>query len=183
MFSIITNSSQEITKLDQLSTIIRYVRINYECKTLEVKESFVGFHNLKNHGAVDYENLTQNFLIKQSLYINKCRSQKYDGAFVMSGAYSGVKTKIKHIVPSAKYVHCCSHNLNLVISGAAKCHVKEETLFETVQTVFNFFASSAPRWTLLAFGEDLGDKVQKKVLKKVCPTRWEARNDAVFSLK
>lgn len=182
-FSIITDSTQDITKLDQLSIIIRYVLINYESKTLEVKESFVGFYNLKSHGAVDYVDLTQNVLIKLGLDINKCRGQGYDGASVMSGAHSGVQTRIKHIVPTAKYVHCCSHNLNLVISDAAKCHNKVQNFFETVQTVFNFFASSAPRWALLALGQDFGNKVQKKVLKKVCPTRWEARHDAVFSLK
>lgn len=107
----------------------------------------------------------------------------YDGASVMSGAHSGVQTRIKNIVPSAKYVHCCSHNLNLVISDAAKFHDKVKRFFETVQTVFNFFASSAPRWALLALGQDFSNKVRKKVFKKVCPTRWESRHDAVFSLK
>lgn len=150
---------------------------------MEVKESFVGFYNLKSHGAVDYVNLTQDVLIKLGLNINKCRGQGYDGASVMSGAHSGVQTRIKHIVPSAKYVHCCSHNLNLVISDAAKCHNKVKKIFETVQNVFNFFASSAPRWALLALGQHFGDTVQNKVLKKVCPTKWEARHDAVFSLK
>lgn len=92
-FSIITDSTQDITKLDQLSIIIRYV-VNYESKTLEVKESFVGFYNLKSHGAVDYVNLTQDVLIKLGLNINKCRGQGYDGASVMSGAHSGVQTRI-----------------------------------------------------------------------------------------
>ncbi|XP_025195126.1 uncharacterized protein LOC112594528 [Melanaphis sacchari] len=101
----------------------------------------------------------------------------------MSGAHSGVQTRIKNIVPSVKYVHCCSHNLNLVISDAARCHNKVKRFFETVQTVFNFFASSSPRWTLLALGQDFGNKVWNKVLKKVCPTRWGAWHDAVFSLK
>lgn len=173
-FSIITDSTQDITKLDQLNIIIRYVVVNYESKTLEVKESFVGFYNLKSHRAVYYINLTQDVLIKLGLNINKCRGQGYDRASVMSGAHSEVQTRIKHIVPSAKYVHCCSHNLNLVISDAAKCHNKVKNFFETVQNVFNFFASSAPRWALLALGQHFGDTVQKKVLKKVCPTRWEA---------
>jgi len=180
-FSIITDSTQNITKLDQLSIIIRYVLINYESKTLDLKESFVGFYNLKSHGAVDYVNFTQDVLIKLGLDIKKCRGQGYDGASVMSEAHSGVQIRIKNIVPSAKYVHCCSHNhnLNLVISDAAKCHNKIQLFFETVQTVFNFFASSAPRWALLALCQDFGNRVQKKV----CLTRWKARHDAVFSLK
>jgi len=112
---------------------------------LEVKESFVGFYNLKSQGAVDYVNFTQDILIKLGLDINKCRGQGYDKASVISGAHSGVQTRIKNIVPSAKYVHCCSHNLNLVISDTEKCHNEIQHFFETVQTMFNFFACSAPR--------------------------------------
>ncbi|XP_016664891.1 52 kDa repressor of the inhibitor of the protein kinase-like, partial [Acyrthosiphon pisum] len=41
----------------------------------------------------------------------------------------------------------------------------------------------APRWALLAFGHDISIKIRTKVLKKVCPTRWGARHDAIFSLK
>jgi hypothetical protein len=50
-------------------------------------------------------------------------------------------------------VHCCAHNLNLVISDAAKSSKQVASFFETVQSIFNFFSSSAPRWSILAFGE------------------------------
>ncbi|KAL4141985.1 hypothetical protein QTP88_004518 [Uroleucon formosanum] len=182
-FSIIMDSTLDITKLDQLSVIIRYTVIHFEEKKLEVKESFVGFFELKHHGAADYTQMIYEILSKLDLDINKCRGQGYDGASVMSGVHSGVQTRIKELVPSASYIHCCSHNLNLVISDAAKCHSKVLNFFDTVQAIFNFFASSAPRWALLAFGHDISIKIRTKVLKKVCPTRWEARHDAIFSLK
>ncbi|KAL4153438.1 hypothetical protein QTP88_001271 [Uroleucon formosanum] len=182
-FSIIMDSTLDITKLDQLSVIIRYTVIYFEEKKLKVKESFVGFFELKHHGAADYTHMIYEILSKLDLDINKCRGQGYDGASVMSGVHSGVQTRIKELVPSASYIHCCSHNLNLVISDAAKCHSKVLNFFDTVQAIFNFFASSAPRWALLAFGHDISIKIRTKVLKKVCPTRWEARHDAIFSLK
>ncbi|KAL4148373.1 hypothetical protein QTP88_002634 [Uroleucon formosanum] len=182
-FSIIMDSTLDITKLDQLSVIIRYTVIHFEEKKLEVKESFVGFFELKHHGAADYTQMIYEILSKLDLDINKCRGQGYDGASVMSGVHSGVQTRIKELVPSASYIHCCSHNLNLVISDAAKCHSKVLNFFDTVQAIFNFFASSAPRWALLAFGHDISIKIRTKVLKKVCPTRWEARHDVIFSLK
>ncbi|KAL4153274.1 hypothetical protein QTP88_001107 [Uroleucon formosanum] len=50
-------------------------------------------------------------------------------------------------------------------------------------TIFNFFSNSGPRWALLAFKSDISNEIRAKVLKKVCPTRWEARHDAVFALK
>jgi len=56
-FSIIMDSTQDITKVDQVSVIIRYVIIDHEKHVLQVKESFIGFYKIDQHGAQDYENL------------------------------------------------------------------------------------------------------------------------------
>jgi len=99
----------------------------------------------------------------------------------MSGIHFGVKNRIINIVPNAFYVHCCAHYLYLVISDAAKTSQKIVSFFSTVvHDVFNFICGSASRWALLALGDEQACKVSKKTLKKVCPTRWEARHDAVF---
>ncbi|XP_060863504.1 zinc finger MYM-type protein 1-like [Metopolophium dirhodum] len=156
-FSIILDSTQDITKIDQVSVIIRYVFVEYENHTLDIRESFLGFFALQNHGSSDYAELLLKILTKFGLDIKKCRDQGYDGASVMSGAHFGVQKRIINIVPTALYVHCCAHNLNLVISDAAKTSQKIVSFFSIVQDVFNFFGSSAPR--------------------------WEARHDAVFSLQ
>lgn len=66
------------------------------------------------------------------LDINKCRGQGYDRASVMSGAYTGVQKKITNIIPTELYVHCCAHNLNLVISDAAKSSQKMVGFFSIV---------------------------------------------------
>lgn len=182
-FSIILDSTQDIKKVDQVSIIIRYVLVNYEIKKIEIKESFLGFFVLDKHHAVDYANLLRQTLLTFGLSINKCFGQGYDGAAVMSGQHSGVQTLIRSDFPNAVYVHCCAHNLNLVISDAAKSSSKVQTFFNIVQDVYNFFSVSAPRWALLALGKEVESKIQKKTLKKVCPTRWEARHDSVFALK
>ncbi|XP_060853519.1 zinc finger MYM-type protein 1-like [Rhopalosiphum padi] len=182
-FSVIIDSTQDITKEDQVSLIIRYTVVDYEKKHIEIRESFLGFFLLKKHGASDYAELLQHTLSSYRLNIEKCRGQGYDGAAVMSGANSGVQKRILEIVPNATFVHCCSHNLNLVISDAAKSTREISTFFETVQDVYNFFSSSAPRWSQLALGEEESSKLRKITLKKVCATRWEARHNALFSLK
>lgn len=182
-FSIIMDSTQDITKLDQVSIVIRYVVINHNESSISVKESFLGFFVIEKHGAQDYEELITNILVKLDIDINKCRGQGYDGASVMSGIYSGVQKRIKDKVPTASYVHCCAHNLNLVISDAAKSSQKVVSFFETVQAIFNFFSTSAHRWANLAFGNDESRKIKLKVLKKVCPTRWESRHESINALK
>ncbi|KAF0707458.1 zinc finger MYM-type protein 1-like, partial [Aphis craccivora] len=183
LFSIIMDSTLDITKKDQLSVVLRYVVIDYQKKSIEIKESFLGFFELKKHGASDYENLLYNILESYDLNVKNCRGQGYDGASVMSGSNSGVQKRILSVAPNAPFVHCCAHNLNLVISDAAKSSQVANNFFATVQAIFNFFSSSAPRWATLAFSEDFACKIRKKVLKKICPTRWEARHESVSALK
>ncbi|KAL4153502.1 hypothetical protein QTP88_001335 [Uroleucon formosanum] len=141
-----------ITKLDQVSIIIRYVTIDYTKHTVCIKESFLRFYTIDHHGAKDYTNLIKNVFSQLGLDISKCRSQEYNGAAVMSGTYSGVQKRIQDIVPNAHFVHCCAHNLNLVICDFAKSSDTVRRFFITVQAVLNFFSSSAPRWALLASG-------------------------------
>ena len=39
------------------------------------------------------------------------------------------------------------------------------------------------RWASLTFGNDIANQIQKKVLKKVSNTRWEARHSSIYALK
>jgi len=170
-FSIIMDSIQDIVKIDQVSVVIWYVVINYDDLDINNKESFLGFFKIDKHGAQDYEDLITEILRMFKIDINKCRGQGYDGVLVMSGVYSGVQKRIKDKVPNASYVHCCAHNLNLVISDAAKCLPKVASFFDSIQAIYNFFSRSAPRWAILAFGNDQSNRIKTKVLKKLCPTR------------
>ena len=54
-------------------------------------------------------------LDKIGLNLSLCRGQAYDGANTMSGSISGLQAKVKQVAPNAPYVHCCAHNLNLVL--------------------------------------------------------------------
>lgn len=182
-YSIIVDSTQDITKIDQLSIILRYVVVNYDQKSIEVKESCFGFFELKKHGAADHENLIYKVLQSFNIDIQNCRGQCYDGAAVMSGIYSGVQQRISSNVSNAPFIHCCAHNLNLVICDAAASTEIANNFFLIVQSIYNFFSTSAPRWANLALKEDFAKKVRQKVLKKVCPTRWEARYESVSALK
>jgi len=92
----------------------------------------------------------------------------------MSGIYSGVQQRISSNVSNAPFIHCCqqiAHNLNLVICDAAASTEIANNFFLIVQSIYNFFSTSAPRWANLALKEDFAKKIRQKVLKKVCPTR------------
>lgn len=84
-----------------------------------------------------------------NLDITKCCGQEYDGTTIMSGVPSGIQKHISDIVPNVHFIHCCAHNLNLVICDLAKSSTSVCRIFETVELIFNFFSSSAPRWVYL----------------------------------
>nr|CAI5834663.1 unnamed protein product [Callosobruchus analis] len=99
----------------------------------------------------------------------------------MSGVYGGLQTLIKEYAPNTDYVHCAAHALNLVLNDAAR-HVPEvSTFFDNLEKIhIYFFGNSIKRWAMLS--DDSSEKYLI-TLKKVCPTRWSSRNDALLAVK
>ena len=77
---------------------------------------------------------------------DKLVAQTYDGAAVMSGRVSGVQLRLKLDFPHAKFVHCYSHQLNLILkqasSGLKLCRV-----FFSNLSSFSVFFSQSPKRT------------------------------------
>uniref|UniRef100_A0A8C3G567 Uncharacterized protein n=1 Tax=Cyclopterus lumpus TaxID=8103 RepID=A0A8C3G567_CYCLU len=155
-YSVIIDTTQDISKVDQLSQVLRYVTISKDENDtpLEVKihESFMGFHAVHDQSASGLEKDIVGLLEKKGISVNKCRGQRYDGAATMTGAYSGLQKRISDRERNAIYIHCASHNLNLVLNDA--CQNVTKTEFKAGPT-----------------------------LKRLCPTRWASRHDAVRSLR
>lgn len=61
-YAIIGDSTQDIAKCDQFSTVIRYVIMDNENGKVEIKESFIGFHHLIDQSATGIENLLHSVL-------------------------------------------------------------------------------------------------------------------------
>ncbi|XP_042894435.1 zinc finger MYM-type protein 1-like, partial [Parasteatoda tepidariorum] len=103
--AIIMDTTQDISKVDQLSIVVRYAVItrseNGQSIDIEVKELFLGFYAAIKHGAVDLINQVITLFIDKNIDLKKCVGQGYDGASVMSGVYDGVQKHIKDIQPKA----------------------------------------------------------------------------------
>ena len=102
-YSIIMDTTQDITKRDQLSQVFRYVKIikneKDEATSIEIKEVFLGFTEIYNHTAAGLHEEILNLLEKHHIKLSNCRGQGYDGANVMSGIYNGVQALFKKINP------------------------------------------------------------------------------------
>lgn len=168
-FSLIIDSTPDISHVDQLTYVIRYVLPN----GLPV-ERFLKFIPNTGHKSQQMTNVVTSTLSELGIDISNCRGQSYDNAANMSGIYNGLQAKIKEISPLAEYVPCSAHSLNLVGECAAESSQEACSFFSLLQELYNFFAASTQRWELLQ---------THFTIKSLSTTRWSARADACKSLR
>ena len=87
----------------------------------------------------------------------------------MSGKYSVLHKKIQDLAPHAYYVHCASHNLNLVLKGAIEAVTETPQFYDTIESVYNFFGHSIVSWQKLQNVHD--HSCLNPTLKALNPTR------------
>lgn len=107
-FGIVLDFTLDISHVDQLTFVIRYVATDgipierFVCLVLNV-----------GHKAEEIVNTVLGLFEQFNLDISNCRGQSYDNASNMSGIYSGFQARIKQLSPLAEYVPCFAHSLNL----------------------------------------------------------------------
>lgn len=101
----------------------------------------------------------------------------------MSGKYSGLQRRIKEHSPSAVFIPCANHSLNLIGNFAAESCNAAVQYFMFVQKLFTFFSASTHRWKILTSKLEMCKDKQSVSLKRVSDTRWSARADAVLAIK
>jgi hypothetical protein len=174
-YSIIVDSTIDISRIDQFSLSLRYVT-----RSGHATEHFLDFKELDDSSAAKYFDLLVETLKSYNLDIKYCRGQGYDGASTMSGNITGLQQRVKDVSSSAVYIHCCAHNLNLVLMDAANSCVSAQLFFGTLESMYCFITSSLPRLKIL---QDEQEKACLDsfalTLKKLSDTRWASRKRAV----
>ena len=183
-FAVIIDTTQDISKVDQMSEVFRYVTIETDPETgkginISINESFLGFRAVHDQTAAGIEGDILKCIEEKGLDLTKCRGQGYDGAATMSGVYSGVQSRILEKVPNALYVHCVAHNLNLVLNDAVSQVQEVSQFFNVIQRIYTFFSGSIKRWDILASFTT----VSNVKLKALCPTRWSSREKCIIALR
>lgn len=176
-FSIIIDSTPDISHLDQLCFVIRYVAND----NLPV-ERFLTFIPAYSHRAEYLFDVVKTCLENFNLDILNCRGQSYDNASNMSGKYSGLQARLKEINPYAEYVPCAAHSLNLVGSNAAEANLTVVKFFFLIQELYNFFSASTHRWQLV--NQNIRENgAATLTLKSHSTTRWSADAEATKALR
>lgn len=169
-FSLIIDSTPDISHSDQLTIVIRYVNT-----AGTAVERFLYFVENVGHKNEEMENCIMENLINLNLNLEDCRGQSYDNASNMSGVYNGLQARIKLKNNLAMYVPCAAHSLNLIGESAAEFCLEATKLFMFIQNLYNFFAASTGRWEILKSHLSLKCKVPKTLSN----TRWSANAEAV----
>ena len=175
-FSIIVDSTPDMSHIDQLSFVIRYVD-----KSLRPVERFLSFIPIKQHTAEYLESTVLSLIESHELDIMKIRGQSYDNASNMSGKYSGLQARIKKINSLAEYIPCTAHTLNLVAMHSVESCTEVVSFFGSLQQLYNFFSVSTRRWDILK--QELNKNNSKFTLKSHASTRWCADAEATKSLR
>lgn len=187
-FSVIMDTTQDVAKVDQMSQIFRYVIVERDARgvatDVTIKESFIGFREVSDSSASELTREVVASVEDNGLDLSKCRGQGYDGAANMRGIYSGVQARIAAKEPTAVYVHCASHNLNLILNDAVKIQEVRQ-FFDIVESIYVFFGHSIKRWAMLSNKTHSDDTNNDSniTLKKFCPTRCSSHYEAVTALR
>ncbi|XP_050062927.1 zinc finger MYM-type protein 1-like [Aphis gossypii] len=89
-FSIIIDSTPDISKTDQLTVVIRYITA-----TGKSKERFLAFLPSVGHKGEQMEYALIKKFNELGIELKNCRGQSYDNASNMSGVYKGLQARIK----------------------------------------------------------------------------------------
>ncbi|XP_027768641.1 zinc finger MYM-type protein 1-like isoform X1 [Solanum pennellii] len=114
-FGILVDESKDISHKEQMALVLRYVN-----KEGEVIERCVGIVHVSDTSACSLKESIYSFLSDHSLSPSQIRGQGYDGASNMQGHLNGLKTLILDETPSAYYIHCFAHQLQLTLVALAK---------------------------------------------------------------
>uniref|UniRef100_A0A3B4ULN7 TTF-type domain-containing protein n=1 Tax=Seriola dumerili TaxID=41447 RepID=A0A3B4ULN7_SERDU len=154
----------------QLSVIVRYVD-----SAGKIQERFIGFFDVSGGRDAQsvFEVLNEN--MQGYNFREKLVAQTYDGAAVMASALNGLQAKVKAIAPSAMFVICYAHRLNLVLSQGAKCLSECRFFFASLSGFATFFSKSTKR---MSFLESAGCSR----LPRNAPTQWNFSSRIVSTM-
>jgi hypothetical protein len=142
-FTIIVDETTDCATKEQCSLSLRYVK---GCK---VVEPFLAFCDLcGDQTARSIAECILEKLMEVGLDPKLIRGQGFDGASAMSGKHCGVQAEIKKVSPSATYVHCASHVLNLAVQNSCSV-VAIRNARGQIGEITKFFNHSAKRTTML----------------------------------
>jgi hypothetical protein len=108
-YAILADESSDISHKEQLAICLCYVD-----KLGRPYEHFIGVVHVDDTTSLSLKDAIEGLLVSHGLTMTQIRGQRYDGASNMKGDIKGLKTLIMQESPSACYIHCFAHQLQLL---------------------------------------------------------------------
>lgn len=179
LVTIMADETSDVGHHEQMAVAVRYFDEDL-CKPVE---QFIGIQRLTAVDANTIFNSLTNKIAQLNINWTSVIAVCFDGASAMSGKFNSVQSKVKEINPSAMYVHCYGHCLNLVLvdSLGNKNRVVFD-FFGCVQLIYSFIEGSPVRHAV--FEKIVNETNSRlKTLKTLSTTRWACRAEAVTAVE
>ena len=164
-FSVLADETTDISCQEQPSLCARYLNDDFA-----IEECFLQFVPITDLSG---KNLASTIITKLSQFginVSKMRGQGYDEAAAMSGKLNGAQAHIREIIPTALYVHCAAHSLNLAVSNS--CDLPPiRNCMGTIASVYNFFNAPKRQNVLRSTITTILPTTESHRLVQVCATR------------
>lgn len=162
--------------MEQVSLCAKYVDV----EELVVREDFFQFVSTNDLTGKGLATLILENLKSFGIELKYLRGQGYDGVAAMSGQFNGVTSRshISRLYPTATYIHCTAHNLNLAVSTSCSIQLIRNCL-GTIGKTRDFFVCPMRKHILSQAIEEFNGTINTKTLKRNCATRWIERFHSV----
>ena len=175
-FSLMADESTDISSQEEVSVCARWLH------NKKPVEHFLGIMTAKETTAKAIAGYLCTFFESKNMDVTKMSGLGFDGASTMSGQRSGVQLRLRLHSPSAIYVHCRCHQLQLAAINAAKEHTEVKRVLGTLLTIWKAFHYSPKKAEKLAEVQAELNSPELKMLKP-SDTRWLARERAVRAVR
>ncbi|KAI4969793.1 hypothetical protein ZWY2020_000707 [Hordeum vulgare] len=187
-FAILADESSDVYPREELALCLRYVD-----KVGWMVERFLGIVHVEDTTSLTLKKAIEKLLMDNSLSFSMVRGHGYDGASNMKGKANGLKKLIMDESPSAYYVHCFAHQLQLTLVAVAKENGDCFSFFQQLSSLLNVLGLSCKK--IQMFREAQVDYLiealqldeletgkgqnQEMGLGRPCETRWGSHSKTV----
>ncbi|XP_051143939.1 uncharacterized protein LOC127260273 [Andrographis paniculata] len=136
-FSLLIDEARDSSVKEQMSIILRFVNDDGE-----VIERFLCVVYVSDTCSQSLKNAIDEFFAKNGLSLSRLRGQGYDGASNMRGEFNRLKALILKENRHARYIHCFSHQLQLVVVASVSKNGYVLHFFEYLSMIVNVAGAS-----------------------------------------